>query len=373
MLNTVQEHVGVPWDGRTPFERWVADDLKLPRYTGYAAGPLGKLELGRWEARGISAAFVDVTGAESLGGMFVGELAPGTSSAKGRQLFDEVIYVLSGNGAATVSTPKGSVSFEWGPRSLFAIPLNCPYELHNTSGQTPARYVSVNTLPVIMSLFRDPGFIFGTDYDFGRLEMPASASDAVLYHPDAARERTAVDLYETLFVPDVLQIARTRFEARGEATHTAYFEMANNPISSHVMDLAGGTFFNPHRHGPSAFVFTVGGSGYTLMWPEGGDTVRFDWPEDDVGVVVPPNNWWHGHFVTSQMGYQVAIKLMSRKYPINHLFDKVHKHISEGGTVLRYTDLPEEMRQHIWDLFVQSCAKNGIEAKLPGQKVPQPV
>lgn len=366
-MTTVEKHTGVPWDGRTPFERWVADDLKLPRHTGYAAGPLGTLEVAWWEQRGFSAGFVDVIGAESLGGMFVGELAPRSSSKKTRQLYEEIIYVLSGIGTATVTTPEGSVSFEWGPRSLFAIPLNCTYQLHNTSGQQPARFVSVNTLPITYSLYRDEDFIYNTDRDFGRLKLPSSAADAVLYEPDASFERTAVNLYDTLFVPDALAVERTRFLARGEATNSVYFEMANSPISSHAMDLAGGTFFNPHRHGPSAFVFTVKGAGYTLMWPDGGEVQRWDWPKDDVGVVVPPNGWWHGHFVTSDEGCQVAIKLMSRKFPLSHTFDRVHKHISEGGTVLRYNDLEEGLRTRIWDMFVEECAKNGLEAKLPSQ------
>ena len=38
MVNVTQTVSGVPWDKRTPYERWVEDDLKLELQRGYAAG-----------------------------------------------------------------------------------------------------------------------------------------------------------------------------------------------------------------------------------------------------------------------------------------------------------------------------------------------
>lgn len=369
-LNTVQEHLGVPWDGRTPYERWVEVDQGLTLHRGYAAGPFGTAPVEHWALKGINAAFYDIIGGESLAGMYVGEIPPGESSTQVRQLFDEVIYVISGSGSTSMTTADGTRSFEWGPRSLFGIPINCLHQMHNASGSTPVRFLSVNTLPILYSLFRDQDFLFGgTDWDFKRLPKLQSANDAVLYKPDSAHSRTAVDLYETLFVPDITAVPRSRFAERGEGARTVYFELANSPISVHVAAFGGGTFFNPHKHGPSAYVFTLDGSGYSLMWPEGGEMVRFDWPRGDVGVVVPPNQWWHGHFITSPTALHIAIKLRSRKHPVNHLFDKTHKLVSEGGTVLRYQDLEEGLRDRIWSLYVEECAQNGMEARLTEEEM----
>jgi hypothetical protein len=365
MLKPTETHVGIPWDSRTPYERWVEDDLKLTLHRGYFTGPLGESDLRPWAERGLNAAFWDITGAESLAGMYVAEIPPARSSERTRQLYDEVIYVIAGRGSTTVTTPQGPISFEWGPRSMFSIPLNYPYQLHNGSGQEPARFLSVNTLPMIYTLFRDAGFIYGTDWDSKRLPAHAAATDAVLYQPDSSHERTAVDLYETLFVPDVLAVPRSRFAERGEGARTVYFELANAPISAHLAEIGGGQFFNPHRHGPSAFVCILEGTGYSLMWPEGSQPVRFDWPEGDIGVVVPPNMWWHGHFVTSPQCLQLAIKLRSRKHPLNHLYEKTHKHISEGGTVIRYGDLDPRLRTEIWETYEQECRRRGMIAQPP--------
>ena len=363
MLNIQATHTGIPWDRRTPYERWVEEDLKLEMHRGFAAGPLGRMKLAPWHDRNIDATFFDFTGAESLAGLYVGEIRPGQSSARVRQIYDEVIYIIAGHGTAVIETPKRSFSFEWGPRSLFAIPLNCAYRLHNGSGQEPARFASVNTLPVMMNLFRDPSFLFGTEHDFGRIDDRADPIDAVLYKPDAGHDRTAVDLYETNFVPDIMSVPRASFAERGHGNKTAYFELCNSALSCHVAEHPGLQFYNPHRHGPSGFVFTLKGKGYSLMWLEGGGIERFDWPEDDIGVIVPPTMWWHGHWGTDPMSIQLAVKLMSRKHPVSHSFDGVHKHISKGGTILHYTDLDKALREKVWQTFVEECAKNGYSVK----------
>ncbi|HEY7298761.1 MAG TPA: hypothetical protein VH684_12710, partial [Xanthobacteraceae bacterium] len=211
--------------------------------------------------------------------------------------------------------------------------------------------------------------IFGCEWQFNdRIDPDANLADGVLYQPDAKHERTAVNLHDTAFVRDIFMVQRTSFAERGSGNKTVYFELANSVISVHVAEHPGLRFYNPHRHGPSAFVFTLGdGSGYTLMWQDGGKEVRFDWPEDDIGVVVPPNMWWHGHFGTGPSAIQLAIKLRSRKHPLNHLFDKTHKHISEGGTVLRYNDLEAGLRRRVWQTYVAECRRRGFDVEAPDE------
>jgi hypothetical protein len=351
---------GVPADRRTPYERWVEDELKLDLHHGYAFGPLGKLPVKPWPERGFNAAVLDLIGCESTTGLIVGEIPPGKSTEPVKQIFDENIYIVSGTGSCTIEIGGETTSFEWGPRSMFAIPLNCRYRLHNGSGREPVRFFSSNMLPITYNLFRDTNFIFNTPYEFGRVKSEKEALEAVLYKPDTSHEHTAVNLYDTLFVPDVLGVPRSTFKERGEGVSCVYFEMAGSVISAHVAEIPGHKFFRPHRHGPAAFVFTLGGPGYSLMWREDGDKIeRFDWPEDDIGVIVPPNMWWHGHFATGDNVLTLAIKPRSRFVPLNHLYDKSHKNVKEGGTVRRYQDFDESLRRWIWETFVEECKKHG--------------
>src|SRR5262249_28166399 len=75
--------------------------------------------------------------------IFVLELAPGAKSAPQKHLFEEVVYVLSGHGNTTIETSDGRRhSFEWGPKSLFALPLNARYQHFNSSGRERARLAS---------------------------------------------------------------------------------------------------------------------------------------------------------------------------------------------------------------------------------------
>jgi hypothetical protein len=367
VTNPVETIIGVPRDARTPFERWVEDEQKLDIMRDYWAGPLGKLPLKRWDWRNVDALFIDLIGCESLAGLFVMEIRPGQATTRIRQLYEETFYALSGNGSVVIETPHGKVEFEWGERSLFAIPLNCPYQLFNGSGSKPARLVSCSTAPIVYSLYRDADFVWSTDHDFKRFEpdIVKDPTTAKLYKPDPTRGRTAVDLYDTMFVPDILKLTRTDFRERGAGTSAVYIETVKSAISNHVCEVPGRRFFRPHRHGPSAYVFTIAGKGYSMTWPDGGEIKRWDWPEGDVGVIVPPNMWWHGHFVTSPNALQLAIKLRSRFNPINHLFEKSHIPVSEGGTVLRFEDLSEQIRTTIWDTFVAECEKAGHKAVVP--------
>ena len=52
-----------------------------------------------------------------------------------RHLYEEVVYVSEGDGSTQIELPNGEKrSFEWGPTSLFAIPLNATYRHFNGSG-----------------------------------------------------------------------------------------------------------------------------------------------------------------------------------------------------------------------------------------------
>lgn len=367
MLEVTNEFQGAPWSPLTPFERWVTEDLGLPLHSGYFAGPLSSpdLVMAPWPRKGISAAVFDLVGAESAGGMFVGELGPKASSQEVAQLFDETLYIVSGSGRTTLRPPGGPpTEFDWQKGSLFAIPLNHTYQLHNTSDK-PVRFISVNTLPLMYNMLRDEDFIFNAAWASGRLHDVVAPGEGVLYRPDAQHDRTAVDLYDALLVPDVFEVPRSPFVERADFASCVYFEMANSTLSAHVLGIEGGDFFNPHRHGPAGFVFPTRGSGYSLMWPEGGEPVRFDWPTDEISLIIPPSGWWHGHFLTSQTGVHLAVKLMSRKHPVNHLYDGVHKPVSEGGTVLRYQDLDADLRESIWGQYAAECGKSGIVAREP--------
>src|SRR5215469_15266397 len=99
--------------------------------------------------------------------MFLQRLAPGKSTVPQRHVYEEVIYVLEGRGSTQLELPNGERrSFEWGGRSLFAIPLNAKFRHFNASGTETALFVSTTNLPMMLNLFHDERFVFENVFDF---------------------------------------------------------------------------------------------------------------------------------------------------------------------------------------------------------------
>ena len=145
--------------------------------------------------------------------MFLFEIPPGGSSTPQHHLYEEVIYVLEGTGSTQLEFADGAKrSFEWGPRSMFAIPLNAKYRHFNGSGQKRALMVSTTNMPLVMNVFHNENFIFDTNSEFadriGKDEYYAGEGDLVLVRPGN-------HMWETNFVPDLEQLELQAWEDRG--------------------------------------------------------------------------------------------------------------------------------------------------------------
>ena len=120
-----------------------------------------------WARFGVDGGLVHLKGRGDFVSIFVLDLAPGAKSTPQKHLFEEVVYVLSGHGNTTIETSDGRKhSFEWGPKSLFALPLNSRYQHFNSSGRERARLASTNNLALMLNLFHNEAFVFDNGYAF---------------------------------------------------------------------------------------------------------------------------------------------------------------------------------------------------------------
>ena len=57
-------------------------------------------------------------------------------------------------------------TFEWGPKSIFAIPLNTKHRHFNGRGREWALLVSTTDMPLFMNLIHNEEFVFNNGFDF---------------------------------------------------------------------------------------------------------------------------------------------------------------------------------------------------------------
>jgi len=273
----------------SPYVRWVeAEGLDI--IAAHYIPDLNTVDLRPWERRGGRGVFINHEASRTSNDCYVCEIPAGGKLAPQRQLFEEMILVLSGRGSTTVWNDAGAkVTFEWGPGSLFAIPLNTWHQHFNGSGSTPARFVSSTNMPPIINLYDEAEFVFNTQHDFlGRFNG----------EPDyfAAKDEREGLLLKTNFVADAVNLPLAAAKERGAGGGHIRFMMAKGSMNSHISQFPVATYKKGHRHGPGAHVIILTGQGFSLMWPEGEEPKRYDWKPGT--LIVPPNMWFHQHFNT---------------------------------------------------------------------------
>lgn len=271
----------------TPYGRWVAAE-GLDIISAHYVPDLRTVDLNPWDRRGGRGVYVNHEASRTSNDCYVCEIPAGGELAPQRQLFEEMVLVLDGHGSTTVWNDAGAkVSFEWGPGSFFAIPLNAHHQHFNGSGERAARYVASTNLPPVLNLYDDADFVFGTAHDF-----PSRFNgEPDYFSPDGEQKGLLLD---TNLVVDAAALALIPAKERGAGGGHIRFNMAKGSMNSHISQFPPATYKKAHRHGPGAHIVILSGSGYSLMWPEGEEPRRYEWGPGS--MVVPPNMWFHQHF-----------------------------------------------------------------------------
>jgi oxalate decarboxylase/phosphoglucose isomerase-like protein (cupin superfamily) len=336
----------------TPYTRWVAKE-GLDIIGSFYVPSLNTVELKPWARRGGRAVFLNHDASRTSNDCYVCEIPPAGKLAPQRQLFEEMIMILDGNGSTAVWNDAGQrVSFEWQKGSIFAIPLNTWHQHFNGSGTAPARYVAVTNAPPVMNLFEDEEFVFNTAHDF------KSRFDG---EPDyfANRGEQAGLLLKTNFVADAINLPLISAKERGAGGGHIRFNMARGSMNSHISQFPVGTYKKAHRHGPGAHVIMMTGEGFSLMWPEGEEPRRYDWQPGS--MIVPPNLWFHQHFNTGTIParylafkHEVVSIRNAQGVPKAWISQRV------GGDQIDYADEKPLVRT----MFAEALAKNGLASRM---------
>jgi hypothetical protein len=315
-----------------------------------------------WPRFGVEGGIVHLKGRGDFVSIFVLDLAPGSKTDPQRHLFEEVVYVLSGYGSTMVETSDGRKhSFEWGPKSLFALPLNSRYQHFNSSGREHARLASTNNLCLMLNLFHNEEFVFQNAYEFPERQ---GAQRFFSGEGDFIPVRPGRNMWETNFIPDLAAFELKAWNERGAGGSNMMFVLADGTMHAHTSQMPVGTYKKGHRHGADFHVFAVTGHGYSLLWYEGEkDFVRVDWHH---GVVfAPPDRMFHQHFNTApDPARYLAVAFGGLRYPFTtekrHVFMGMDVNVKQGGCQIEYEDQDPRIHQ----IFLDELAKYEVQSKM---------
>jgi oxalate decarboxylase/phosphoglucose isomerase-like protein (cupin superfamily) len=325
------------------------------------------LETGPWARYDARGCFAHTHGRGDFMANYVLEVEPTRQTRPVHHLYEAFFYVLAGHGSTTVWLPDGEVrTFEWGPKALFAIPLNCAYQIMNSSGVEPVRLSVTHDAPLLINLFHDVDFVFGSDAVFparvgggGRF---AGEGEHTVYNRDSAKVQ---NVWETNFVHDLTSFKLYEFEGRGKGSMNVNFVLADGTMHSHVSQMPVGRYKKAHRHAAGTHVHAVDGEGFSLLWYEGdAEFKRFPWRH---GFMYSPPFWmFHQHFNTGPTPARyLACSLGSRRYPFLALRRKSAEglgaiSVAKGGRQIEFED--QDPRVH--RMFLEALAESEVPSQM---------
>lgn len=337
----------------------------IPVYDEFGVDGLA-CETGPWPrlGDGCQGAIINLKGRGDYVSVFLMELPAGGKSSPQKHLYEEVFYVLSGHGSVMVEAYDGGKhTFEYGPRSMFSVPLNARYQIFNGSGKEPTRLASCNDFVFMMNLLHSETFIFNCDGKFPEREGPAGYFSG---EGEMTSIRPGRIIWDTNFVPDLGSFELRPWEDRGAGSSNMQFILADGALGAHASEMPVGTYKKGHRHGAGLHIFLVHGTGYSLLWYEGDrDFTRIDWRHGM--IFAPPADMFHQHFDTSQQPARyLAVGMGSKRYPVIHLRragsegNRSDVSIKKGGRQIEYED--QDPRIHA--MWLAEIARTGVKSQM---------
>jgi len=293
-----------------PYEDWRKKEA-IPVYGGYGIADIRALAVQPWKRMGVRGAYIDLIGGEGVNDAYICEIPPGGQTNPQRYLFEEVIYIASGEGETDIWTPGGSKhTVQWNAGAVIGPPLNT-WRQHRNRGQGSARLLSITNAPVVIDLFHNLDFVFNNDYVFrDRYQGDAEAfgtGPGHLRHKDTnpaeSEQKGGVGTWDSAYIPNARTLGLFKSNERGKANSRIELQLADNTMQAHISEFEVGTYKKAHRHGPGSHVVMLNGRGFTLLWKgsvkysEAAEHVRVDFTEGS--IFVPPDGWFHQHFNTS--------------------------------------------------------------------------
>jgi mannose-6-phosphate isomerase-like protein (cupin superfamily) len=299
---------------------------------------LTAVETAPWPRMGVDGVFVHTHSRGDLCSLYLLDIPPGGSTNEVHHLYETVHLVLDGQGSTVVRGPAGDQrSFEWGKGSLFGLPVNAPYRLHNSSGQERARVAVVTNLPMVMKQFRSEEFVFNNPHAFHE-----RWGDERFYRGEGVfiPTREMRHMWETVLIPDVLAFERlVDSPNRGAGSANIQFVLGESTMRAHISAVGVGNYKKAHIHGDGVHIIQLGDAGYSLYWRKGEEPRRVDWK---FGMLhAPADREWHQHFnVADTPGRYLPVSFGNFRYPFTkaNVANVLHRYEVKSAIQIEYED-----------------------------------
>ena len=349
-----------------PYQDWVNGE-GIPVHLDFGHDLLA-LETAPWDRYDARGCFAHTHGRGDFMANYVLEVEPGKKTRPVKHLYEAFFYVLEGSGSTIVWLPNGEKrSFEWGPKALFAIPLNCLYQVFNNSGREPVRLSCTNDAPLTLNLYHNVSFVFDNPFSFPeRVGMSKHYEGEGDHYPVHRGLNVAtLNVWETNFVNDLSGFKLYELNARGKGSRNVFFLLANGTMHAHTSEIPVGRYKKAHRHAAGTHVHAVDGEGYTLLWHEGDSEFKeFPWKH---GFMYTPPFWmFHQHFNTcDHPARYLACSLGSRRYPFIALRRRSAEgggsiSIQQGGRQIEYEDQDPRIHRKWLEALIETGVKSDM-------------
>ena len=349
-----------------PYMDW-AEAEGVPVHLNFGHDLLS-LETSAWDRFDARGCFAHPPGRGDFCANYVLEIEAGKKTAPIKHLYEAFFYVLSGFGSTVVWLPTGEKqTFEWGPKALFSIPLNCQYQIFNTSGRENARLSCTNDAPMAINHYHSLDFIFNNPCVFPeRIGKPNSfQGEGELGQYVRKGAAATINIWETNFVSDLTSFKLYDLAARGKGSRNVFFQLTDGTMHAHTSEIPVGRYKKAHRHAAGTHVHAVSGEGYSLLWYDGdSEFVEIPWRH---GFMYTPPFWmFHQHFNTcDRPARYLACSLGSRRYPFISLRKKSAEgggstSIQNGGRQIEYEDQDPRIHRK----WLEAMMANGVPSDM---------
>ena len=296
---------------KTPYDIFM-EEQGIPIHRDVGVKQVRELPLKPWSRLGGKGTFIQLDGTEGLWGMYLVEVPPRGELNEEHHLYEEIYFVVEGRGSTEVWHPgsPNKQTVEWGPGSLFVIPLNTNHRIVN-AGSGPALLLAGTSAPNTMDLFRNPAFAFNCDYAFDdRFDGSDDFYKEVTeYEPDPRR---GLAMRQTNIIPDIVNCELPMDNRRSAGYRRVEPHMAASNFYMFIGEHQTGRYSKAHKHDSGAVLICIKGKGFSHTWPSTlgthpweagrGEEVKVQ-DYEPVGMISAApmsGDWFHQHFTVAE-------------------------------------------------------------------------